>query len=267
VGAPDVSIILPVYNTGLYLERCLKSIINQSFTNWELIAIDDASVDNSLEILRSISDPRVRVFHNEINRGVSFSRNLAISTARGQFIALQDADDYMDSERLSHQIQLFKGKPELDLVGTYMTLIDNAGNIVSVQTSIQEDFSVKRLLFRSDAPAHATLVGRKSWFSRNPYPEYLTRAEDRYMIVNAVYKNDFRYALLREPLYFYRYSNSQSSQKLSLAYRIERLHLIKFLNRIHLKVPYFIYSSLKTILNKTHIIRLLKKLFNGQSRM
>lgn len=91
---PYVSIIVPVYNTEAYLSRCLASVLNQSFSNYELLIIDDGSTDNSCVICREYSerDSRIRVFHKD-NEGVSSARNLGLNYARGEWIYFVDSDD------------------------------------------------------------------------------------------------------------------------------------------------------------------------------
>jgi len=255
MSPPVVTIVLPVHNVGQYLDQCLVTIIDQSFTDWELIAIDDGSIDNSIEILRSICDTRVQVFENGSNRGASFARNYAVSKAQGEFIVLQDADDYMDPDRIAHQLQFLRANPALDLVGTFMTLIDDQGNVVGIRESTEEHFSVNGLLFKSGAPAHATLMGRKSWFLRNPYPENLTRAEDKFVIVNAVRNSDFSYGVLKKPLYNYRFQGSENFRKRLVVYRTERRHLAQFIDPPALKAAYVLKSFAKSLITRIRFVK------------
>lgn len=88
------SIHIPVYNVEKYLVECVDSVLNQSFKNFEVIIVDDGSLDNSSEICDSFTDPRVRVFHNE-NRGLLLSRSFSISEANGEYSVFLDSDDYM----------------------------------------------------------------------------------------------------------------------------------------------------------------------------
>jgi len=98
---PAISIITPVYNTGEYLARCLTSIINQSFADFEVVMVDDGSTDNSAGIIRDFlaRDDRIRYFYQE-NQGPGVARNLAVSKARGDYIAFVDSDDTIDPELL-----------------------------------------------------------------------------------------------------------------------------------------------------------------------
>jgi glycosyltransferase involved in cell wall biosynthesis len=98
---PKVSIIMPVYNTEKYLERCLNSILNQTYTKWELIAVNDGSTDNSLEILNSYAqkDNRIIVFEQE-NQGQSVARNKALDIVKGEYICFVDSDDWVELDYL-----------------------------------------------------------------------------------------------------------------------------------------------------------------------
>ncbi|KAG4097251.1 nucleotide-diphospho-sugar transferase [Neocallimastix lanati (nom. inval.)] len=96
--AIPLSIIVPVYNTGPFLDRCIKSILNQTFKDYELIFVDDASTDNSLDILKKYKeiDNRIKIIHLEINKGVSGARNTGMDNSEGEFIGFVDSDDYID---------------------------------------------------------------------------------------------------------------------------------------------------------------------------
>jgi len=247
VDQPLVSIVMPVFNAGVSLEACLQSVFDQEFEDWELIAMDDCSTDNSLETLRSVNDPRVRVFQNNKNVGPGATRNFLVSQARGQFLVLQDADDLMAPNRIKVQVNALKGNPAVDLIGTNLTLIDSDGLVLGIQRSELTTFSVFDILFKSKAPAHATLAGRSDWFKRNPYPVDFYRAEDKFMIANAVKNDDFSYMLIPEELYLYRISGSIDAEKRLTAYRAERIHLIDLVEGNHLKLLYYTYSWFKTV--------------------
>lgn len=98
-----ISIIIPVYNTEKYIKECLESIINQMNENIELIIIDDKSIDNSLNIIKETikNINNIILLENEINKGISFSRNLGLSYATGEYIFFVDSDDYLNKEALN----------------------------------------------------------------------------------------------------------------------------------------------------------------------
>lgn len=105
-----VSIVMPSYNCARFLEDSIKSVISQTYSNWELLIVDDCSTDDSLEIARKFAttDSRISVFRNKKNSGAAVSRNFAIKKAKGKWIAFLDADDLWSAEKLEKQINFMK---------------------------------------------------------------------------------------------------------------------------------------------------------------
>ena len=100
-----VSIVMPSYNTEQYIADSVKSILAQTYPDWELIIVDDCSTDRTVEIVRSFNDPRIRLFRNERNSGAAVSRNKALREAKGKWIAFLDSDDVWLPEKLMKQIR------------------------------------------------------------------------------------------------------------------------------------------------------------------
>lgn len=103
-----VSIIMPSYNTASFIEETIQSVLNQTYTNWELIIVDDCSTDNTDEVLENIKDSRIRYFKNDKNSGAAVSRNKALREAKGQWIAYLDSDDLWMPEKLEKQIHFME---------------------------------------------------------------------------------------------------------------------------------------------------------------
>ena len=123
-GAPLVSVIVPAYNAADTLERALDSALAQTMPNLEIIVVDDASSDTTFEVACRVAarDPRVRVLHNEHNAGLPTSRNYAIDNARGEWLALLDADDAWAPERLTHMLAVTNNADVVsDDIRTYVT--------------------------------------------------------------------------------------------------------------------------------------------------
>lgn len=109
-----ISIILPVYNVEAYLEACIDSVLAQTYPNFELIAINDGSTDNSLEILKKYKDERILIFEQE-NRGTSATLNRGIQEAEGDYVAFIDGDDLWVSDKLETQVKIFEENPNLEM--------------------------------------------------------------------------------------------------------------------------------------------------------
>lgn len=99
---------MPSWNTGKYIAESIKSVLNQTYTNWELLIVDDCSTDNTDRIVESFNDERIKYFHNDVNSGAAFSRNKALREAKGEWIAFLDSDDLWSTQKLEHQLNFMK---------------------------------------------------------------------------------------------------------------------------------------------------------------
>jgi glycosyltransferase involved in cell wall biosynthesis len=109
---PEVSVVVPTYNRAHLLARAIQSVLTQTFADLELIIVDDCSIDNTREILRSWSDKRVRTIRHDKNRGAPAARNTGIFNAQGRFIAFLDSDNELLPRKLERQVELFRKSPE-----------------------------------------------------------------------------------------------------------------------------------------------------------
>lgn len=174
---PEVSVILPVYNSEAYLKEAIDSILAQTFIDFELVIIDDGSTDSSAKIILSYNDPRIKYFKNETNKGLVFSLNRAVNEATGNYIARMDADDISLPERLEKQLAYLK-KGNAALVASRVKLIDAGGKPMP---DWKEDYDhvsfrqIKNYLRISNCIAHPTVLGRTDLFRKYGY-----RAEQKY---------------------------------------------------------------------------------------
>lgn len=118
MSTPPITVLLPVYNGADYIEKAIASVLAQTFTNFELLIINDGSQDNTVELLNRFDDPRIRCIHQE-NRGLAATLNLGCSLAKGEFIARQDQDDVSHPARLEKQLAYMQTHPDCALLGTW----------------------------------------------------------------------------------------------------------------------------------------------------
>lgn len=121
---PKISVILPAYNAEIYLREAVQSVLDQSFTDFELIILNDGSTDGTAELLESFDDARIRIIHQE-NIGLALTLNKGISLSRGEFIARQDADDISLPERFARQIDYLVSHKSCGLLGTGSIILDD----------------------------------------------------------------------------------------------------------------------------------------------
>lgn len=131
---PTISVILPVYNGGRHLEEAVRSVLAQTFRDFEAIVINDGSRDNSLDILQRLAaeDDRIRLISRE-NRGFVPTLNEALSLARGRYIARMDQDDVCDPERFERQLQRLEAEPDLVAVGSRVIAIDPENRVLGLE--------------------------------------------------------------------------------------------------------------------------------------
>ncbi|MBI2269451.1 MAG: glycosyltransferase family 2 protein [Bacteroidetes bacterium] len=123
---PLVSILLPVYNAEPYIHNSIQSILDQTYSNWELIIVDDGSTDHSVEVAEAFKDKRIQILKKS-NSGMADSLNKAMAIAKGDYIARQDADDISLPERLEKQIRFMLKNTEIGLLGTWSGIINEKG--------------------------------------------------------------------------------------------------------------------------------------------
>jgi glycosyltransferase involved in cell wall biosynthesis len=209
---PAVSVLLPVFNAMPYLQEAVRSILNQTFDDLELIALNDASTDGSLEYLRSINDSRMVVVARP-KSGLSRNLNYGVGIARAQLLARMDADDVSRPERFALQVARMTAEPDLVVCGSAIRFLDPAGKLGAVQKYYTDDTRIRwNLLTDSAIPHPATMLRKSALEKAGLYRSELEPAED-YALWLALSKQG-RLANLPEVLLNYRiHPNSVSSQR------------------------------------------------------
>ena len=159
-----LSIIIPVYNCGKFLERCFDSISKQIFNDFEVIIVDDGSTDNSLDICKKYEaqDKRFRVFSIE-NHGSAFARNYGLKMAKGEYIGFVDADDYIDENMYSTLINTAQ-KEQADIVSCDMVYAFQNGKYVNKPTSFEGGVYDRKRIVAEFAKAYIRILTRRSKF-------------------------------------------------------------------------------------------------------
>ncbi len=127
---PLISVLMPVFNATKYVEEAVNSVLSQTYSNFELIIIDDGSTDKSWSILRRLAkkDKRIRIYQNRINSGIGYTRKELAKLAKGKFAAIMDSDDIMFPDRLAIQGEFLQIHPKVVVVGGQCVTIDEKGN-------------------------------------------------------------------------------------------------------------------------------------------
>ncbi|UCS93963.1 glycosyltransferase [Echinicola marina] len=159
---PLVSVIMPCYNAGQYISKAIKSILTQSLGDFELLVIDDGSTDHTENLVRNISDIRIRYHRFEENRGNYVARNYGLDLAKGKYIAMADADDVSLPKRLQTQSDYLEANSEVMSVGTLTEVINRRGEIIGKLDRPLRYEEIKTALLRDCYLSQPTIMYRKS---------------------------------------------------------------------------------------------------------
>lgn len=214
---------MSVYNSISTLEKCLESIFSQSFREWHMFIVDDCSNDGSEILLNKIKDKRVTILKNEVNRGLGYSLNKAISLCNAEFIARVDSDDIQHINRLENQVIFMKENPEVDLLCSAAYIRTSKGcKKLSIPTTHKE---ITSRLKKSNCIIHPTIMVKANFFSNyGLYNETFRRAQDYELWLRAL-KKGARFGALNKPLIYYNTNNYSWPIETLLRHSYNRLRI------------------------------------------
>ncbi len=168
-----VSVVMPVYNAVQYIDEAIQSILNQSFSNFELIVIDDGSIDGTVERVQEYDDSRIKLYRR--HHDFIGSLNFGLQIARGKYIARMDADDVMHVDRLRIQYNIMELEPTIDCCSSWVTIYDEETGCKRLSSSISGKMNdTLLLLLRGNPFYHSTMMLRKEFLEKNQlrYEDY-----------------------------------------------------------------------------------------------
>ena len=179
-----VSVLMTIYNAELHLKEAIDSLLTQTFSDWELIAVDDGSTDRSTKILSAYDDPRVRMFVLPENIGRTPALRYAFEQARGEYIAVLDADDVALPERLGREVEFLDNHAEVVLVSSWTQIIDERGRITATLEPQMSGEDLHDSLGWANPTAHSAVMYRSYAASKvGGYPKEFAYAQDRELVV------------------------------------------------------------------------------------
>lgn len=158
---PRLSVVMSVFNGEKYLCEAVNSVLNQTFSDFELIIIDDGSVDNTFNLISSFHDRRIRCLRNTQNLGLISSLNIGLSLVSSKYIARMDADDIALPRRFEEQISFLEENPQVGLLGSAYDVIDDLGVVVGHSELPLRDLTIRWNLLFNNSFCHSTLLMRK----------------------------------------------------------------------------------------------------------
>ncbi|MGU7816124.1 glycosyltransferase family 2 protein [Burkholderia sp. AW49-1] len=208
---PLVSIILPVFNGESFISESISSIINQTFSDFELIIVNDGSTDKTQERISEFSDPRIRHHITTENKGTATATNEGLKLATGKYIVLQDADDISEPNRIDVQVRTMNGQPRIAVLGSCMKAFGARDDFLSVPST---DGLIKARLLRGAGNIYnPTAMLRRSFIDRHGLawnPEYGGAFDWAYFV--DVMHNGLRFSNIKDALVKYRIHDNQQSR-------------------------------------------------------
>jgi glycosyltransferase involved in cell wall biosynthesis len=230
MSVPQLTVLLPCRNGELTLAFALRSVLNQTFRDFELLLINDGSTDDSIAIAQSFQDERIRILGGVEKHGLSVRLNEGVVAARGRYIARMDADDVCFPERFARQLAFLDEHPEVDLVGCRAVAFRNSDDILGLLPFAPTHAALCAKAWSNIPLPHPSWMGKRQWFISNPYktPE-VRRAEDQELLLRSY--PDSCFASLDEVLLGYRQGPFQLHRTLIARRALLLAQLVAFKNR------------------------------------
>jgi len=198
------------YHTSSYLPKAITSVLEQTFTDFEFIIVNDGSTDDSAEYLDQLDDPRVVVIHQN-NQGLGTPINKHIRLCKGEFIARVDSDDYCYPQRLEKQVALMESSPELIAIGTYMKFFNEKSETKANTLPVEHEDILSGMLKGWHTMAHPTMMIRRNLFDKIDGYVWPGVGEDWGLQLDAAKHG--KLGMVPEPLYKMRLHNSSTAWK------------------------------------------------------
>ena len=206
MNTPAVSVILPAFNCGRWLGLAIESVLQQSFTDFEFIIINDGSTDNTEQIIHSFYDQRIMYVKNIKNEGLIYSLNRAIDLSEGKYIARMDSDDICRPERLAKQKLFLDQNEDITVVASTVELINEQGENTGPWKLDQQTITprqIKKALLKQNCVVHPTVMVRAGILKTLEYKSYQKNIED-YDLWLRMLSRGHKISKINEPLLLYR---------------------------------------------------------------
>lgn len=210
---PKISVIIPVYNGEKTIERTIQSVLHQTFTDFELLIINDGSQDRTIEIIQSMTDPRIKLYSYS-NAGLAASRNRGIELATGQFLTFLDADDLWTSDKLELQLQALETHPEAGVAYSWTNYIDESDQFVrkGLHTTVNGDVLSELFIQNFLENGSNALMRRQTVEKVGYFDTSLSAAEDWDFFLRVA--EDYHFVVVSHPQVLYRVSTNSMSANL-----------------------------------------------------
>lgn len=230
-NGPKVSVLMPVYKTNpKFLKEAIQSVLDQTFSDFEFLILDDCPLDDRESVVKSFKDPRIKYKKNDTNLGISPSRNKLIRLAKGEYLAIIDHDDIALLTRFEEQVQMLDAHPKIGVVGSYIELFPHAKTVFFPQSNEQ----IEEYLMQGCAVAHTSAMIRACILPDNPYEAEFSPAEDYALWCRLIGKTKFYN--IPKVLMKYRIHDNNTTKKQSDKMSVATKAIHEFVRKNHSRI-------------------------------
>lgn len=215
-----VSVLMPVYNCDKYIGQAIQSVLDQTYSDWELLITDDASTDNTVSIIRSFigADSRIRLYVNPENQKLLRTRNKLLDAASGDLITFQDGDDYSHPQRLELMVKEFEANPSLGVLGSQVAHTNERGKILRVTQKPTGYKDVLQRMYEENVIGDSTMMIKKEALQEvgGKFREYFDGLSYQDYDLSLLLAEKFEAYSLPQVLYYYRQYGQSTSKTVSV---------------------------------------------------
>jgi glycosyltransferase involved in cell wall biosynthesis len=246
---PTVSVVIPTYNRAHLIGRSIRSVLSQTYQDFEIIVVDDASTDNTEEVLRSLGNERIRYIRQEQNKGANAARNTGIKAGRGKYIAFQDSDDIWLPDKLEKQMNVFKtALPNVGVVytGCIRVFGNNIYYFPSSQITKKDGDIHQQLLIRNFVGTQSIMAPREYLEKVGMFDENFPRLQDWELVIRL--SKYYKFKFIDEPLLISPYTDDSISADKDALIAALKLFIEKYFEELkknitHLANLYYLLGS------------------------
>ncbi len=264
ISVVRISVIIPTYNRAEFLVEAIRSVLNQTFKDYEIIIVDDGSTDNTKAVLQKFSN-KIRYFYQE-NKGVSTARNRGIKEASGEYIAFLDSDDIWKINKLSKQIELIESNTKIGLVCCLMDAVDSKGKLLNqIKPKVYPGRNFEEAILRGATYPSTFFIRRECFEEVGLFNENIVIFEDLDLYLRIVLK--FKILIDNEPLVYYRIHSSSLTKNDLKVYQSQIVFARKWLKYCHQnnlkiflfeKIRKYSFLLIKINLNRFYFVHSLR---------
>ncbi|MCA9381791.1 glycosyltransferase family 2 protein [Candidatus Dojkabacteria bacterium] len=229
---PLVTVMMTSYNTEKYIGRAVNSILNQTYSNYEFLILDDCSTDNTFDILARLAkkDERILLSRNEVNLGPGASSNILIRQSKGKYIVRMDSDDESYLDRIRKQVQFMEANKDVVVSGGSMHICNEKMQVMGIRDYPQTDEDIRKCILRFNPIPHPASIWKRDVLFRTDFYSETSRISEDYKLVLQAGSHG-KLANIKDVLIKFRVSSTSESNSKMKKQQLETIRISRYATR------------------------------------